>query len=177
MPPPIKVDLKPHDPQWAVLAERESQALMTALPRCLETVHHIGSTAVPGLRAKPVIDLIPAAASLDDLDASRHHLEALGYEWWGELGLTGRRYCTKSDRLTGDRRVQLHCYANGDAEITRHLAFRDYLIERVDVAEAYEREKLRCQALHPDDSHAYSACKDAWIKKREAEALAIYCED
>jgi len=82
-------------------------------------------------------------------------LESLGYGWWGEYGLPGRRYCTLDDPQTGRRRVQLHGYLNGSAEITRHLAFRDYLRARPDVAQAYDAEKERCRKLHPFDSHAY----------------------
>jgi GrpB-like predicted nucleotidyltransferase (UPF0157 family) len=117
---------------------------------------------------------MPVVTNLAELDSRRREIEALGYEWWGELGLAGRRYCSKSDPETGRRLVQLHCYAEGSSEITRHLAFRDYLREHPDVARVYDREKARCQTLHPNDSHAYGDCKDGWIKKVEAEALAHY---
>jgi GrpB-like predicted nucleotidyltransferase (UPF0157 family) len=68
--------------------------------------------------------------------------------------------------------MQLHCYAEGSPEIARHLACRDYLRENHSIAAAYDQEKSRCQSLHPDDSHAYGDCKEALIKKVEAEALA-----
>jgi GrpB-like predicted nucleotidyltransferase (UPF0157 family) len=171
-PPPVKVELVPHDPRWTALAEAEGRSLAAAVGSCLLTVHHIGSTAIPGIRAKPVLDLMPVVLSLAALDGRRRELEALGYAWWGELGLPGRRYCARSETGTGRRLVQLHCYAEGSPEITRHLAFRDYLRERPDIARAYDREKARCQILHPDNSHAYGDCKNAWIRKVEAAALA-----
>jgi GrpB-like predicted nucleotidyltransferase (UPF0157 family) len=177
MPAPRKVELWPHDPRWALDAATQSRALAAAFGSCLVDVHHIGSTAIPGIRAKPIIDLLPVVTSLAELDDRRPQIEALGYEWWGEFGLPGRRYCTKDDPHTGRRLAQLHCYAEGSSEITRHLAFRDYLRQFPDIARAYEEEKARCQTLHPDNTHDYSDCKDRWIKTIEAEALARYGVD
>jgi GrpB-like predicted nucleotidyltransferase (UPF0157 family) len=122
-PPPIKVELLPHDPRWAVIAHEQGKALATALGSTLLAVHHIGSTAIPGISAKPILDLIPVVTSLPEFDSRKSEIEDLGYEWWGELGLSARRYCTKSDPHTGRRIVQLHCYAVGSPEIERHLAF------------------------------------------------------
>ncbi len=173
LPPPIPVELSPHDPRWAENARAESAALAIALGAILRVVHHIGSTAIPGIRAKPILDLLPIAASLPELDDRRAAIEALGYQWWGEFGLPGRRYCTKSDPVTGRRLVQLHFYAAGSPEIARHLAFRDYLRARPEIAEAYDREKARCQRLHPDNSLTYNDCKSAWIRRIQAEALAV----
>lgn len=174
VPQPFPVELVPHDPQWSARAAMESTAFSDIVGPALLTVHHIGSTSIPGIAAKPILDLMPVVTHLAELDGQRDAIEAAGYEWWGEYGLPGRRYCTKNDPATGRRLVQLHCYETGSPEIERHLAFRNYLRERPDVARAYEEEKARCRGLHPDDSHAYSDCKDAWIKRHEAEALAYY---
>ena len=171
MPPPIKVELLPHDPRFAHLADVEARLLAQALGPNLWVVHHIGSTAIPAIRAKPILDLMPVVGSMAELDKCRGEIEALGYAWWGEYGLPGRRYCSKSDPKTGRRIAQLHCYENGSTEITRHLAFRDYLRARPELAAEYDRVKAECQRQHPDDSHAYSDCKAAWIKDAEANAL------
>lgn len=168
---PIPVELVPYDPRWPELAEAEAQRLRAAVPAII-TVHHIGSTAIPGVRAKPIIDLMPVVRDLAELDRAQHAVEALGYGWWGELGLPGRRYCTLSDPGNGRRLVQLHGYAQGSPEIERHLAFRAHLRKRPDVARAYEQEKQRCARLHPEDSYVYSTCKHDWIKAVEAQALA-----
>lgn len=171
MPPPIRVELLPHDPAWATFARAEASSLRVALGDALLAVHHIGSTAIPGIHAKPIIDLMPVVRELPALDALRGALEEQGYQWWGELGLPGRRYCSKDDPLTGKRLVQLHAYAEGTDDIVRHLAFREFLRQHPDIAAEYDREKLRCQRLHPEDSHAYGDCKGEWIRNIEARAL------
>ncbi|MBA4020175.1 MAG: hypothetical protein C0483_23685 [Pirellula sp.] len=171
MPPPIKVDLQPHSAQWALDAEREASRLSAALGSSLFAVHHIGSTAIPGIRAKPILDLLPEVRDLGAFDDATTALRALGYQWWGEYGIVGRRYLTLDDAATGKRRCQLHCFQVGNFEIERHLAFRDYLRSHPKAAQAYDAEKARCRDLYPDDSHAYSDAKSPWIAAQLEIAL------
>ena len=171
MPPPIPVELRPYTPAWAEAARREVSRLAEALGDHLVVVHHVGSTAIPGIRAKPILDLLPVVRDLAAVDAAQGRVEALGYAWRGEYGLPGRRYCTLDDAVTGHRRVQLHCYEQGSPEIAQHVAFRDHLRSHPEVAAAYEAEKERCRALHPLDSHAYTECKTEWIRRIEAEVV------
>ena len=156
------------------MASRYAERLRV-LGSTLLKVHHIGSTSVPGLIAKPIIDLLPVVTDLTDLDRKRESVEGLGYEWHGEFGMPGRRYCTLPDE-SGVRIAQLHFFKVGSPEIERHIAFRDYLRAHPPVAGAYEREKIRARDLHPSDSHAYTDEKSAWIKETEAKALIWFAK-
>ena len=171
---PIPVILAPPNPDWPQMAAAHAGRLQVLGP-VLVIVHHIGSTAVPGLAAKPIIDLMPLVTGLDDLDRERGRVEALGYNWHGELGIAGRRYCTLSDE-TGVRIAQLHFFKADSPHAARHIAFRDYLRAHPDAARAYENEKRRARDLHPDDSHAYSDEKAAWIQNMEATSLIWFAK-
>ena len=146
---------------------------LRVLGSILVAVHHIGSTSVPGLAARPIIDLMPLVTDLADLDRERRRVEALGCDWHGELGISGRRYCTLSDEA-GIRIVQLHFFNADSPQVERHIAFRDYLRAHPDAASAYEKEKRRARDLHPHDSHAYTDEKDAWIRDTETKALTWF---
>jgi GrpB-like predicted nucleotidyltransferase (UPF0157 family) len=171
-PPPLNVELHPHSPLWAGMAADEQARLKVALGSVLVTVHHIGSTAIPGIMAKPIVDLIPLVTDLAALDAKQEAVRALGYRWYGEFGIPGRRYCLLVDPETGKRKFQLHCFAQGDPEIGRHLAFRDYLRAHPVLAKEYEAEKIRAAAVVSHDVNAYNDEKNGWIKRVEKDALA-----
>ncbi len=171
-PRAFEVRLVPHDPSWAVRARAEGERLRGVLGAVLVEVHHIGSTAIPGIEAKPIVDLMPVVVGLAEFDRKQGAVEGLGYRVWGERGIDRRRYCTINSALHGRREVQAHVFAAGDPHIERHLAFRDYMRAHVDEARAYEAEKRRCRDLHPEDSHAYSEAKSAWVRAAERRALA-----
>ena len=168
---PRPVALSPWNSHWAVRAGALIVELQAAAPGLFVAVHHIGSTAVPGLMAKPVIDLLGVTGSLALIEAARPALEGLGWRWRGENGAAGRRYFTRDDPEMGERAAHLHVHAAGDPMIAWHLAFRDRLRAEPETAEAYGREKARCAALHPGDSGAYAACKKAWTDGVAREAV------
>lgn len=164
------VILVPPRADWAELAQRESQMFVALLGETLVRIHHVGSTSIPGIWAKPIIDLIPEVRDVAELDQRRELIEQSGYEFWGEYGLPGRRLCLRAGPGKG-RVANIHCYPTGSPEIARHLAFRDYLRAFPDVAHAYQVEKLRARELHPTDVHAYNDEKNPWIRRTELEAL------
>lgn len=167
----IPVELHPHSPAWAGMAASEAVRLKEALGAMLVVVHHIGSTSIPGILAKPIVDLVPVVDDHAHLDAATPRMEALGYRAFGEFGLPGRRYFWRVVPATGKRAFQLHCYEEGAAEIERHLAFPAYLRAHPEIAKDYETEKRRAAALHPDNTLDYNAAKNDWIKRTERDAL------
>jgi len=167
----VAVELHPHSPLWAQMASAETARLKTALGEMLITVHHIGSTAIPGIMAKPIVDMMPLVSDLAALDAKEEAVRALGYKWYGEFGLLGRRYCSLTDPSSGRRLFQLHCYRIDDPQIARHLAFRDYLRARPALAREYEAEKIRAAGVVSHDVNAYNDEKNDWIKRVEKDAL------
>ena len=104
--------------------EAEAGLVRSVLGNTAIAIHHIGSTAVAGLPAKPIIDMLFEVAVLQQLDGFNNTMVGIGYEPMGEFGIPGRRYFRKG----GDNRIhQIHAFASGDFNLTRHLAFRDYL--------------------------------------------------
>ena len=115
---------------------------------------------------------MPVVRSLEALEARRADVEALGYLWRGAFGIEGRRYCVLE--RDGKRVFHVHFYAEGNANIARQLAFRDYLLAHSEEAQAYETIKREAAAAHPDNSMAYNDHKSAWIRacQQRAEAWA-----
>jgi GrpB-like predicted nucleotidyltransferase (UPF0157 family) len=168
------VELVDPQPEWAEKAREESERLGAAIGDTLVIIHHIGSTSIPGIKAKPVIDLLPIVVNLAVLDSREAAVRALDYDWLGEFGLPGRRFLRMN--RDGKRVFNVHCYEGSNPEITRHLAFRDYLRAYPDIAKAYEAEKIRAAAICPDDVLAYNDQKNAWIKETERKALQWYAQ-
>ncbi len=173
MPLPSKrIVLAAHDPAWQHAFAHEAARIRPAFGAHLVALHHIGSTAIPGIRAKPVIDILAVVADVHALDLQTRHFEALGYEVMGEFGLSGRRYF-RMDDSAGVRTHQVHAYAPASAgEIARHLDFRDYLCHHPDVARAYSALKESLIEQCHDDMACYSHGKTAFIRDVEQRALA-----
>jgi len=159
-----------YDRRWPGLALVESARLADGMGAALIRVEHVGSTAVPGLGAKPIIDLCPVVTRLSDLDRRQKAVEALGYVWRGEFGVPERRFCSRD--IAGLRRFQLHCFAEGAEELARMLAFRDFLRTHADEARGYAAEKRKAAAAHPSDILLYNDAKSSWIVSCRERAMA-----
>lgn len=156
----------PHDPEWAAAFAAETRALAAAIGETCTALHHIGSTAVPGILAKPIIDMLGVARSFERLDGATGRIEALGYTAMGAFGIEGRRYFRKDD-AEGRRTHHLHVFETGSPHIKRHLAFRDYLRSHPEKAREYSALKAALVA----SGAPYQDGKDAFVKAAEAEAI------
>lgn len=136
------VELTPYDANWPDIFSEEAEKISQILQQNLSAIHHIGSTAIPGIYAKPVVDILPVVKDLSLVDALNPQFEALGYACLGEYGSPGRRFYWKSPEK---RTHHVHLYAEGSPEINRHVAFRDFMLEHSDYAESYSMIK-RCLA-------------------------------
>ena len=166
----MEIEVVPHDPSWVVQFESEAAIWRRLLVPSLVGIHHIGSTAVPAIYAKPIIDILVEVTDLRAVDERVAMVEAAGYEAMGEFGIAGRRYFRKDDDR-GIRRFQTHVFSAGSADIERHLAFRDYLRSHPSVASEYSRLKRSLAKQCGHDREAYIKGKDPFIKTQEHLAL------
>lgn len=163
-----------YDPSWPARFEAEVQYIRDILGKNMLQVFHIGSTAVPGLAAKPVIDMMPVVRDIGAVDRCTPAFEALGYEVLGEFGMPGRRYMRKGG---DDRTHQIHAFSySSSADILRHLAFRDYLRCHDGVCADYGALKSSLAAKFPRDIDAYGDGKAAFVQRAERDALQWYWE-
>jgi GrpB-like predicted nucleotidyltransferase (UPF0157 family) len=157
MPYMRNIVVVPYDSQWPRRFEREAQALRKTLSGVLLDVRHVGSTAVPGLSAKPVIDILVVVRDLVALDERNPAMEALGYEPEGALFVPESRFFSKGE--PDARTSHLHAYALGHPEIDRHLDLCAYLAAHPTEAERYAALKAELAKDFRDDLLAYSRGK------------------
>ncbi len=157
-----------HDAAWGAAFAAEAARVASALGDIVVAVHHVGSTSIAGIYAKPVIDMLVEVGDIGEVDGRSAAMESLGYEAKGEFGIAGRRYFRR-DNAEGVRTHQVHVFAAGAAEAVRHLAFRDYLIAHPAEARAYSdlKQKLTAEDPSPD---SYMDGKDGFIKEIDRRA-------
>ncbi|MBW5415769.1 GrpB family protein [Pseudomonas luteola] len=163
------VVVSPYSPEWpkAFCAIREE--LLHVLSPCTMEIEHIGSTSVPGLAAKPVLDILVGARSLTAIESKIPDLVSAGYEYVAryERELLNRRYFVKS---TGPLRVHVHAVELGSAFWMEHLAFRNLLRSDSALRSAYQELKLSLAAQYSSDKSAYQAAKGPFIQSVLAAA-------
>jgi GrpB-like predicted nucleotidyltransferase (UPF0157 family) len=138
----------------------------------LISIHHIGSTSVPGLAAKPIIDIMPVVRDIEQVDKYDPEMLRLGYFPQGENTIPGRRYFRYGVSPNFTRHI--HAYQPDHPEVERHLAFCAYLTAHPADAAVYGALKAEMAQRFPDDIEGYMAGKDGLIRELLEKALAWY---
>jgi GrpB-like predicted nucleotidyltransferase (UPF0157 family) len=167
-----EVILADHNPKWVEAFQTEKSFLLDSMKMESFFLVHCGSTSIPGIFAKPIIDILGGVDSLQELDAKSTVLESLGYEFKGEYGIPGRRYCTlySEDKVT--TYVHLHIFEKTHYEFYKHLVFAHYLRSSKKASSEYEQLKLKLVREKKLIRSDYSAAKNEVILKLQAEAEA-----
>jgi len=165
----MNVVVTEYNEDWKQKFSEEAQKIKDIFGDELIDIHHIGSTSVPGLKAKPIIDIMPVVKDIEKVDSFNDRMEDIGYECMGELGMKGRRYFRKG----GDNRThQVHVFQwDNKEDIDRHLAVRNYLRTHPDYANRYGDLKESLATQFPKNIEAYMDGKDAFVKELEKYAL------
>ena len=158
-----------YDPCWEQQYLAEAKTIRAILGENCTAIFHIGSTAVRGLKAKPIIDIMPVVCSIAAVDEKQGAFEETGYEYLGEFGMAQRRYLRKG----GDERThQVHIFQETDRiNIERHLAVRDFLRAHSEIARQYGALKESLARRYPYDIEGYCDGKAAFVKDLEHQAL------
>lgn len=166
----MKVEVIPYDLRWQDAFVAAAKEISVALGETIAAIHHIGSTAIPNIYAKPIIDILVEVNDLAQVEARNAAMEALDYEAMGEFGIAGRRFFRKHNAM-GDRTHHVHIFEEGSPESDRHLAFRDYMIAHPESAQQYSQLKRSLAAKFPNHRESYMDGKDSFIREKEQQAL------
>ncbi|YCA46378.1 GrpB family protein (plasmid) [Bacillus sp. JZ8] len=165
----MNITVVKHNPKWKDEYLMEKKLIEEILQKELVNSFHIGSTSIPNLKAKPIIDILLVVNDIKALDDYSQQFEKLGYEVMGEFGIKQRRYYRKGGN---NRTHQIHAFQYDNIqEIERHLSFRDYLCQNPEIRKQYGELKSTLAHKFPNDITSYSNGKDEFVKKIEKEAL------
>ena len=152
--------IKDYDPSWPVLFAALRAKLAATLGDLAASIEHVGSTAVPGLAAKPILDIDVLLRSAEDLPLAIERLAPLGYRHQGDLGIAGREAFVTPPRIPPHH---LYVCRPDSPAFRRHILFRDYLRTHSADAQAYACLKRRLAAQFPDDRVAYTEAKSGFV--------------
>jgi len=174
------IAIVPYDPRWPRIFEEEKAHLLSCLPReLIRRIEHYGSTAVAGLAAKPIVDMLVEVSDLGEVQlVVVPILEAEGYEYFwrpthGDDGPPFYAWFIKRDPATGERTHHIHMVEANYAEHWDGLLFRDYLIAHPETAEEYARLKRALAAEYPNDRERYTEAKSDFIAEVTARAKRL----
>lgn len=154
--------------EWITQFHEEATLIKNIFKNNFSAIHHIGSTAIPNMPAKPTIDILLEVKKIDLVDNINDEMAILGYEAWGEYNIPGRRFFVKGENK---RTHHVHCFQSGCPDIERHLCFRDFLIEHPIKAKEYAKLKIKLANKFAYNRHAYVIAKSDYVKSLENEAI------
>lgn len=167
-----RVVVSEYDPNWPRMFEEERRQIQGAIGERVVAIEHVGSTAVPGLGAKPIIDIMLGVSRLSDFKKCIVPLEKIGYEHapWADVDMPGRRrYFRKS--IEGVRSHHLHMCEFGGEFWGRHVTFRDYLRNKPQEARRYLELKKELAAKFEWDTIGYTEAKTAFVEAALASTV------
>jgi len=156
------VEVVSYDPNWEQKFKEEANKIKEIFKEILVDIHHIGSTAVPLVKAKPIIDIMVKVKDINKVDSYNKQMEKLGYEALGEYGIPKRRFFQKKGN---NRTHHVHIFEKGSPQIKRHIDFRNYLISHPKVAGEYSLLKEKLAEKYRYDIDKYQEGKSNFIKK------------
>jgi GrpB-like predicted nucleotidyltransferase (UPF0157 family) len=154
------VVLAPHNSAWREQFEELEEQMKAVCGDRLVAIHHIGSTSVPGLAAKPLIDMMPELRRHDDGPDLAPLLAPLGFVYFGSYGIDGRHFFRRKAAVD----VNVHMFETGHIEIERHVVFRDALRTDPSLLAAYQTLKEELSARFPNDVDSYALSKSDFIE-------------
>jgi GrpB-like predicted nucleotidyltransferase (UPF0157 family) len=157
-----RVTVVPYDSRWIETFCRESNRLKHALHDLVYRVHHVGSTAIPGMAAKPVIDICIEATEFPPSDTAIAALAGIGYQHRGSGSVPGRHWFSKGE----PRQFHLHWCPVGGEVVAAQLRFREKAIANPELAQAYAACKQSLAGRYDIDSIEY-------VRAKEAALLAV----
>lgn len=162
-----RIQVVDYDSAWPLMAKIEIDILKNLFkPNQIIDIQHVGSTAIPGLAAKPIIDIQIAAASLDEMKTMAVPLlQKLGYEYWDANPDHERMFFVKGRPPFGEKRTHhVHIVELSSHHWRDKILFRDYLLAHPEVAREYEMLKKKLASQHMEDREQYTEAKTAFIK-------------
>ncbi len=161
-----KVLVVAYDQSWPTAFKNEAKIIQEALGRNCLAIHHIGSTSIPGLAAKPIIDIMPVVEDLELVSQSVSLMASKGYDSRAEAGMLFRHYFQKTQKNIA---CNVHVYQTGDDEIARYLSFRDWMRTHQSDRVAYGDLKFSLANQYPNDIVAYCLGKDSFVAEIDAK--------
>jgi GrpB-like predicted nucleotidyltransferase (UPF0157 family) len=159
---PNPVEIFEYDPDWPVQFERIRRAISSVLGDVALSIEHVGSTSVPGLAAKPILDIDVVVRTTADVPNAIELLASIGYTHQGDLGIPGREAFTAPDKT-----YQQHLYllASGAKPLEEHITLRDRLRADRNLVEQYAEIKYRLASEYGDDREGYTEAKTEFIRR------------